>query len=264
MVSMYPYFYGIWTNHFGIMYADSGHIKRHIVSIAIDEDGRIPVVQSGSRRMLRRYSPDLAGCYVGTVRISQNTSGVSCYVGTVRISQNTSGVSCYVATVRLPTLPIYRTCIHITKLVVCECRLLVGSLAIFLYCLYVWNLCWTWDHKHDREQHFCFLSGFSTLLQSIGRDSELHTSIHDKRDAFRTWVAMFQLRLPMAFLSRSLYDMPGLAPHMDVLFWEQREFQISFSNRDTSRNDWNRHSGSFMFDTGVWSNNNMKFPSHKC
>ena len=38
---------------------------------------------------------------------------------------------------------------------------------------------------------------------------------------------------------------------------------ISFSNRDTSRNAWNRHWGSFMVDTGILSNN-MKFPSHKC
>ena len=41
------------------------------------------------------------------------------------------------------------------------------------------------------------------------------------------------------------------------------DFQISFSNRDTSRNAWNRHWGSFMVDTGILSNN-MKFPSHKC
>ena len=60
-----------------------------------------------------------------------------------------------------------------------------------------------------------------------------------------------------------LYGMPGLAPRMDVLSWGQRDSQISFSNRDTSRNAWNRHWGSFMVDTGILSNN-MKFPSHKC
>ena len=49
--------------------------------------------------------------------------------------------------------------------------------------------------------------------------------------------------------------MPGLAPRMDVLSWEPRDFQISFSNRDTSRNAWNRHWGSFMVDTGILSNN---------
>ena len=40
----------------------------------------------------------------------------------------------------------------------------------------------------------------------------------------------------MASLFRSLYGMPGLAPRMDVLSWGRRDFQISFSNRDTSRN----------------------------
>ena len=45
------------------------------------------------------------------------------------------------------------------------------------------------------------------------------------------------------------YD--GLAPRMDVLSWGRRNFQISFSNRDTSRNAWNRHWGSFMVDTGI-------------
>ena len=80
---------------------------------------------------------------------------------------------------------------------------------------------------------------------------------------FRSWVAIFQPRPPMASLFRSLYGMPGLAPRMDVLSWGRRDFQISFLNRDTSRNAWNRHWGSFMVDTGILLNN-MKFPSHKC
>ena len=63
----------------------------------------------------------------------------------------------------------------------------------------------------------------------------------------------------MASLFRSLYDMPGLAPRMDVLFWERSDFQISFSNGDTPRNAWNRQWGSFMVDTGILPNN-MKIP----
>ena len=81
------------------------------------------------------------------------------------------------------------------------------------------------------------------LLLSIGRDDQLHTSIYDKRDdfnfhiqIFRSWVAIFQPRPPMGSLFRSLYDMPELAPRMDVLSSGRRDFQISFSNRDTSRN----------------------------
>ena len=70
---------------------------------------------------------------------------------------------------------------------------------------------------------------------------------------FRTWVAIFQPRSPMASLFRSLYDMPGFAPRMDVLSWGRRDFQISFWNRDTPRNAWNLHWGSFMVNTGILS-----------
>ena len=44
---------------------------------------------------------------------------------------------------------------------------------------------------------------------------------------FRSWVAIFQPRPPMASLFRSLYGMPGLAPRMDVLSWGRRDFQIA-------------------------------------
>ena len=65
---------------------------------------------------------------------------------------------------------------------------------------------------------------------------------------FRSWVAIFQPRPPTASLFRSLYGMPGLAARMDVLSWGRHDFQISFSNRDTSRNAWNRHWGSFKVE----------------
>ena len=61
----------------------------------------------------------------------------------------------------------------------------------------------------------------------------------------------------MAFLSLSLYESPGLAPRMNVSFWGPDDFPVSYLNRDTSWNAWNRHSGSFMVDTGpssaIWS-----------
>ena len=119
-----------------------------------------------------------------------------------------------------------------------------------------------------RKQHFCFLPGF-TSVDREGR-STLHfqnltnvTISISTSQIFRSWVAIFQPRPPIASLFRSLYGMPGLAPRMVVLSWGRCDFQISFSNRDTSRNAWNRHWGSFMVDTGILSNN-MKFPSHKC
>ena len=51
----------------------------------------------------------------------------------------------------------------------------------------------------------------------------------------------------------TIYGISGLAPCMDVLSWGRRDFQISFSNRDTSKNAWNRHWRSFMVDTGILS-----------
>ena len=67
----------------------------------------------------------------------------------------------------------------------------------------------------------------------------------------------------MACLSLNLYDTPGLAPRVNVLFWGPGDFPVSYSNRDTSRNAWNRHSGSFMVDTGILFSN-MKHPSQEC
>ena len=59
---------------------------------------------------------------------------------------------------------------------------------------------------------------------------------------FRSWVVIFDVRQPMAFLSLNSYDTPGLASRMNVLFWGQGDFPVSYSNRDTSWNAWNRHS----------------------
>ena len=63
------------------------------------------------------------------------------------------------------------------------------------------------------------------LLLSIGRNGQLQTSIYYKEmftistsQTFRSWAVIFHLRRPMAFSSPSLYDTPGLAPRMNVLF----------------------------------------------
>ena len=71
------------------------------------------------------------------------------------------------------------------------------------------------------------------------------TSSISSSPIFRSWVAIFQHRPPMASLFRRLYGMPRLAPRMDVLSWGRRDFQISFLNRDTPRNASNRHWGSY-------------------
>ena len=72
---------------------------------------------------------------------------------------------------------------------------------------------------------------------------------------FRSWVVIFRHRRPMACLSLNLYDTPELAPRMNVLFWGPGDFPVSYSNRDTLWNAWNRHSGSFMVDTGILLSN---------
>ena len=72
---------------------------------------------------------------------------------------------------------------------------------------------------------------------------------------FRSWVVIFHHRRPMACLSLNLYDTPGLAPRTNVLFWGPGDFPVSYSNRDTLWNAWNRHSGSFMVDTGILLSN---------
>ena len=119
-------------------------------------------------------------------------------------------------------------------------------------------------------------ASYLDLLLSVGRDGQLYTSIYDKRDDFNFQITNFPflssnisvLAAYVVFISRlsQLYlaagHMPGLAPRMDVLFWERRDFQISFSNRDTSRNAWNRHLGSLWSIQGcyqrIWSSSLMK------
>ena len=44
-----------------------------------------------------------------------------------------------------------------------------------------------------------------------------------------------------------------LATRMNVLYWEPGDFPVSYSNRDTSRNTWNRHSGILWSIWGSYS-----------
>ena len=115
-----------------------------------------------------------------------------------------------------------------------------------------------------------FFAPYLDLLLSIGRDGQLHTSIYDKRDYFNFHITDFPFlssNIPssQAFTSLSLhvYDTPGRSPYMNVLFRELGDFPVSYSNRDTSWNAWNRNSGSFMVDTGILFSN-MMFRSHEC
>ena len=134
----------------------------------------------------------------------------------------------------------------------------------------LWTYYRTW--RYYRFTVITTSASYLDLLLSIGRDCQLHTSIYEKRDDFNFHITNFPFLSsnipsspgqPIAFLSLNLYDTPGLAPRMNVLFWGPGDFPVSYSNRDTSRNAWNRHSGSFMVDMGILFSN-MKYPSHEC
>ena len=68
-------------------------------------------------------------------------------------------------------------------------------------------------------------ASYPDLLLSIGRDGLIHTSIDDKRDDFNFHITNFPFlssNIPSSpaygVLSLNLYDTPGLAPRMNVLF----------------------------------------------
>ena len=89
-------------------------------------------------------------------------------------------------------------------------------------------------------------TSYLDLLLSIERDGQLYTSIYDKRDDLNFQIAnlpFLSSNIPSSpacgVLFLNLYDTSGLAPRMNVLFWGPDDFPISYSNRDTSRNDWN-------------------------
>ena len=77
---------------------------------------------------------------------------------------------------------------------------------------------------------------------------------------FRSRIVILHLLRPMTFLYLSWNDTTGLAPRMNVLFWGPGDIPVSYLNIDSSWNAWNRHSGSFMVDTGILFSN-MKSPS---
>ena len=95
----------------------------------------------------------------------------------------------------------------------------------------------------------------------ITTNVKISTSISQ---TFVSCEAIFHHRQPMVCLSHSYYGMPGFAPLtcMNVLFWVRRDFHISFSGRDMSRNVWNGPSRISMVDIGIPSNI-MKSPSPK-
>ena len=75
---------------------------------------------------------------------------------------------------------------------------------------------WTWDQRHGREQHACFLPRF-TIVDQYG--CQLHTTIYDKRDDFNFLITNFPFlgrNIPFSpaykvFISQIIHiDMPGM------------------------------------------------------
>ena len=84
-------------------------------------------------------------------------------------------------------------------------------------------------------------ASYQDLLMSIGRNGQLYTSDYNKQDDSNFHIANFPFlrsNIPSwpAYGNwyQSLYDMPRLCPHMDVLFYGQGNFLISYLNRETS------------------------------
>ena len=100
------------------------------------------------------------------------------------------------------------------------------------------------------------------LLLSIGRDGQLHTSIYDKRDDFNFHITNFPFmssNIPSSpaygvFISQLIRYARACSSY-ECLIWGPGDFPVSYSNKDTLWNAWNRHSGSFMVDTGILLSN---------
>ena len=65
------------------------------------------------------------------------------------------------------------------------------------------------------------------LLLSIGKDGQLRSSIHEKRDNFNFYITNF------LFLSRNIPSLPAhgvfyLSVYMNVLFGKQGDFPVSY------------------------------------
>ena len=105
-------------------------------------------------------------------------------------------------------------------------------------------------------------ASYLDLLLSIGRNSQLHTSIYDNRDDFNFHITNFP------FLSSNIPSLPASGVFISQLIRYARacnsyEFIILVARRLSSTllkqgypwNAWNRHSRSLMVDTRILFNN---------
>ena len=116
-------------------------------------------------------------------------------------------------------------------------------------------------------------ASYLDLFLSIGKDDHFLTFLNNNwwrfqfpyPNLFCSWVAIYILRPPMAFLFHSLPQGWSLLwmYHYKWWFWRRCGFQISFSCRDMPGNVWNHLLGSYMVDTGILSSY-MRSRSPEC
>ena len=127
---------------------------------------------------------------------------------------------------------------------------------------------WTWVQRHHREQHFWFLSRFTTPCRLGGTvKPTLHFmtnpndfNFHITNSPFLSSRIPFLLRPPISFLYNNLYDTHGHASRINVLFWTPRDYSKRYSHMDKS---WGALLRKFHDLYGFYLNN-IKFSSHDC
>ena len=113
-----------------------------------------------------------------------------------------------------------------------------------------------WHKKKNTTENITSVS-YVDLLLSIIRNCQLHTSIYNKRDDFSFHItngSLLRSNFPSSpaygVLFHILYDLQGLAPHMNVYSDGQTTFQVNYTNRDASWNACNRYLGNIMIEIG--------------
>ena len=112
-------------------------------------------------------------------------------------------------------------------------------------------------------------ASYLDLLLSTGRDGQLHTSIYDKQDDFNFHITNFP-SLSSNIPSSTVYDVlisqliryARACPSYKCFMLRTRRLSSKLRKKGYLVNAWNRHSGSFMADTGILLNN-MKSPSRE-
>ena len=103
---------------------------------------------------------------------------------------------------------------------------------------------WILDQRHDREQHFCFLPGFTSVDREGRSTSYFHLWKRDDLNFQITKFPFLSSNIPASpayvlFISQLIRCSRACSSY-EFLLWGWPDFHISFSNRDMPRNAWNR------------------------